>query len=43
MQVKCGLAYHSPESVLIVLRDAIRALFWIITGHTGESLKKFFQ
>jgi uncharacterized SAM-binding protein YcdF (DUF218 family) len=32
---------HSPESWLIIIRDASRALFWIITGHTGASLKVF--
>jgi uncharacterized SAM-binding protein YcdF (DUF218 family) len=30
---------RSPESVLIILRDAGRALFWIITGRTGASVK----
>jgi uncharacterized SAM-binding protein YcdF (DUF218 family) len=30
---------ESPESRLIVVRDACRALFWIITGYTGASFK----
>lgn len=28
-----------PESWLRILRDSIRALLWIITGHTGARLK----
>jgi uncharacterized SAM-binding protein YcdF (DUF218 family) len=32
---------HSPESWLVILRDTSRALFWIITGHNGASLKTF--
>jgi uncharacterized SAM-binding protein YcdF (DUF218 family) len=31
----------SPESWLIIIRDASRALFWLVTGHTGASLKAF--
>jgi len=32
---------HSPESWSIIIRDATRALFWIITGHTGATLTAF--
>jgi uncharacterized SAM-binding protein YcdF (DUF218 family) len=29
---------YPPESWLRILRDTTRALFWVITGHTGASL-----
>lgn len=29
---------YPPESWLRILRDTSRALFWVITGHTGASL-----
>lgn len=31
---------HPPESTLKILRDSGRSLFWILTGHTGASLKQ---
>jgi uncharacterized SAM-binding protein YcdF (DUF218 family) len=33
---------QSPESWVVVIRDSFRALFWLVTGHTGASFKSFF-
>ena len=30
---------EKPEPTIEILRDSLRALFWLFTGHTGASLK----
>jgi uncharacterized SAM-binding protein YcdF (DUF218 family) len=34
---------ESPESIEKVIRDGARAVLWVFTGHTGSSLRRFFN
>ncbi|MCC5632335.1 hypothetical protein LC613_32375 [Nostoc sphaeroides CHAB 2801] len=41
-RLECGIIYFlefpNSESLLRIIRDIVRSLLWIATGHTGASL-----
>jgi uncharacterized SAM-binding protein YcdF (DUF218 family) len=34
-------SFTTPESSVRIVRDVVRSLFWIVTGHTGASLRYY--